>query len=122
MFFFQISYIISASNRNNNLNRMSFINTASRRNTSTVSNTRRDYREKPTSKEDIRNVQHNNHASRSNWDDEDEQEEPFVCGLEQMFSRKEKITLRPESDLRRIREKTLQHMLLAQRLSKTCNN
>jgi len=71
---------------------------------------------------DVRKVQLN-HAS--NWGDEDI-EEPFVCDPEQMFnefaqsfSKKETITLRPESDLRRIREKTLlyQQLLLAQRVS-----
>jgi len=76
----------------------------------------------PLSSFDVRKVQLN-HAS--NWGDEDI-EEPFVCDPEQMFnefaqsfSKEEAITLRPESDLRRIREKELLHqqMLLAQRLS-----
>jgi hypothetical protein len=69
---------------------------------------------------DVRKV-HLNLAS--NWADEDAKE-PFVCDPEQMFnefaqsfSKEEIITLRPESDLRRIREKELQHMLLAQRVS-----
>jgi hypothetical protein len=69
---------------------------------------------------DVRKV-HLNLAS--NWADEDAQE-PFVCDPEKMFnefaqsfSKEEIITLRPESDLRRIREKELQHMLLAQRVS-----
>lgn len=69
---------------------------------------------------DVRKVQLN-HAS--SWGDEDTQE-PFVCDPEQMFnefaqsfSKEEPVTLRPESDLRRIREKELQQMLLAQRVS-----
>lgn len=69
---------------------------------------------------DVRKVQLN-HAS--SWGDEDAQE-PFVCDPEQMFnefaqsfSKEETVTLRPESDLRRIREKELQQMLLAQRVS-----
>ena len=74
----------------------------------------------PLSSFDVRKV-HLNLAS--NWADEDAQE-PFVCDPEQMFnefarsfSKEEQITLRPESDLRRIREKALEQMLLAQRLA-----
>ena len=69
---------------------------------------------------DVRKVQLN---LASSWGDEDAQE-PFVFDPEQMFnefaesfSKEENITLRPESDLRRIREKALQQMLLAQRLA-----
>jgi len=62
-----------------------------------------------------------NHAS--SWGDEDAQE-PFVYDPEQMFNEfaqsfaKEEIsTLRPESELRQIRKKELQHTLIAQRSS-----
>ena len=74
----------------------------------------------PLSSFDVRKV-HLNLAS--NWADEDAQE-PFVCDPEKMFnefarsfSKEEIVTLRPESDLRRIREKALEQMLLAQRLA-----
>jgi hypothetical protein len=69
---------------------------------------------------DVRKVQLN---LASSWGDEDAQE-PFVFDPEQMFnefarsfSKEEIVTLRPESDLRRIREKALEQMLLAQRLA-----